>query len=245
MMDVGIKEYIFKLIDDEVSRAELENWTYTESGLEAYLGANYIDLISLNYNSEGATYEAKNLLSAHIDQGEYLDWHLRKNLNAIIQRLEDVYINIYHLYDLFCQGFEFLGHLAIEFCVFIGYPAGKISVSSRLVWADLSAQQKDDLVNSLYPEIIEHAKRILECLNDRSIVIKGYLTEDSNLKEASLVNDVSKENGIAPMVLDNGQAVRVVPHVYKTYHYSQQFEYIDTRPDELKKIMDYDVNLHD
>lgn len=238
MMSEGIKEYIFRLIDDEVTRDELENWSYTATGLEDLLGAKYIDLISLDYTSEGVVIEAKNLLSTHIDQGEYLDWHLRKNLNAILQRPENVHINIYHLYDLYCQGFEFLQALALDFCIYIGYPAGKISVSSRLVWADLSARQKDDLVNSLYPEIIEHAIRVIDCLNDGSIRIIGYLAENVGLEKTSLISDLEKENNTVPVVLENGQAVRVVPHVYKTFHYFQQFEYIDTRPDTLKKIMD-------
>ena len=79
----------------------------------------------------------------------------------------------------------------------------------------------------------------MNCLNDRSITVKGYLTENSGLEKANLVNDLEKENNTNSMVLENEQAVRVVPHVYKTYHYSQQFEYIDTRPDTLKKIMGF------
>jgi len=236
-MDEDIKEYIFRLLDDEVLRGELENWAYTTSGLEAFIGSNYIELISLDYRSEGVVFEAKNLLSKHINQGEYLDWHLKKHLTAILQRTENVYINIYHLYDLYCQGFEFLEALAMDFCIYIGDPAGKISVSSRLVWADLSARQKDDLVNSLYPEIIEHAKRVIDCLNDGSIRIIGYLAENVGLEKTSLISDLEKENNTLPMVLENGQAIQVVPHVYKTYHYSRRFEYVDGRPTKLKKAM--------
>ena len=64
------------------------------------------------------------------------------------------------------------------------------------------------------------------------------MAENVGLEKTSLISDLEKENNTVPVVLENGQAVRVVPHVYKTFHYFQQFEYIDTRPDTLKKIMD-------
>ncbi len=161
---------IFKILEGLTSLKEVEKWAYAEDELETYLGSNrYLDLISINFNSNGAIYDIHSVLKNCIDEGEYLTWSLKRVLEAIINVSEDVHLHIETTYDMYCKGYDFLRKVGLNYGLSVAFPPPNYNS-----WDDLSDQKKTRLIESFYPEISKDVSLILDCLNDQSLQIKGW-----------------------------------------------------------------------
>ncbi|WP_299495122.1 hypothetical protein [uncultured Shewanella sp.] len=81
----------FKLVAHEIELSEFEKWVYFESRLEETLHPNdYLALISINYKTPVALYEAKKILSTYFSMAQYYEWYIRNILQKITDRPNDV-----------------------------------------------------------------------------------------------------------------------------------------------------------
>lgn len=103
-----IESKYFDLVANQISLKEFENWVYTSDFLEKELNeGQYLDLISLNYNTPSSVYELSKILSDKIDFGKFEDNKLIKLLNSIVNRDCNEVPSLISCYDLYCDGYNF------------------------------------------------------------------------------------------------------------------------------------------
>ncbi|WP_299010912.1 hypothetical protein [uncultured Shewanella sp.] len=110
------KLVFFKLVAQKIELPAFETWVYTESKLEETLTSDdYLALISINYTTPSALYEAKKILSLYFSMGQYYEWYLRNILQKIVNRPSDVQQYIRQCYELYCDGFDFMDNLGMGY----------------------------------------------------------------------------------------------------------------------------------
>ena len=70
-----MKEQFFKYIFGVTSTKEFEDWLYNDSTIERKLGQDsYLELISMNFNSDDFKSKLTDFIKSHFDWKEYLNW---------------------------------------------------------------------------------------------------------------------------------------------------------------------------
>ncbi|NES19489.1 MAG: hypothetical protein F6K41_11295 [Symploca sp. SIO3E6] len=104
----------FDLMAEEMTIKEFENWVYQSKRLEEELNKDeYIDLISINYNSKSAKDEISKFLKK-IDKGRFETVQLLNLLDSIIEGDEREEQALMKMYDFCRAGYDFLGLLGYE-----------------------------------------------------------------------------------------------------------------------------------
>lgn len=166
-----VKTSIFRILSDDLSASELEQWVYADKNLESLLGQDdYLNLISLDYRSTGSIYEAKKILEECIDISEYEAWRVSKILKAIVNRSPDVHMYIEQCYDLYCHGYGFLDNLGLGYGLSVACPPTEYSTD---YWDQLSASEQLELINELYPGVANEAEKVLNWLSMGKIKLQG------------------------------------------------------------------------
>ena len=151
----------FKLVSHEIELTEFEKWVYSDTKLEEILTSeDYLELISINYKTPSALYEAEKLLSNYFSMGKYHEWNIRNILQKITEKPDDVQKYIEQCYDLYCDGFGFMDNLGM------GYGLG-ITCSDYY----------DEKVDDYYPQIRDEVDKVTDWLDSRKIVITGHSGE--------------------------------------------------------------------
>lgn len=164
-----IKCIFYKFLDGEESLSNFEQWVYATNDLEKILNdADYLKLISLDFSKQDAKYELDKLLKSYIDISEYETWKLRKLLNMFLDKKENLAQLLSQFYELYCDGYYFLDILGLGYGLLIQVPPSKYSSE---VWEGLSNYQKTELLESLLPEAMNEAQKVLSWLDTNKIVI--------------------------------------------------------------------------
>ncbi|MGB0908386.1 MAG: hypothetical protein ACPGVT_12910 [Maricaulaceae bacterium] len=157
---------LYSFILGESTKEELENWIYATPKLETYLGADdYLDLISVDFHDAGASHYIGKILSNHISVADYLTWRIKLLMKRIIARPADVHIHIEETYNLYCKGYDFLQKIGMEFGLSVASPPCDYTKE----WGAISRDEQIALIESLYPNIIKHAERVLDLLDEQTI----------------------------------------------------------------------------
>lgn len=163
---------IFKLKNRELTLSEFEQWVYSENSLEKLIPADdYLELISLGYKTPSDLYEAEKILFNLVDEGKYYEWSLRRILEKIINKSNDSAIYIEECYNLYCEGYNFLNDLGLGYGLCIVSPPNKYSSEN---WEQLKKKEQENLVNNLYPDVADEAKKVLNWLDHNKIKITGH-----------------------------------------------------------------------
>jgi len=171
----NFEEKTYKLISREVEISNFEKWVYTEKELENLLTYDdYLELISLSYTTPSTLYEAEKILKKYIKIEKYHEWYLRRNLQKIIERQDNVHKYISQTYDMYCNGYYFLENLGLGYGLSIEVPPSYYNAQS---WEDLKYLEQERLINSFYPAIRQEAKRVIYWLDSKKIVLTGHSGE--------------------------------------------------------------------
>ena len=182
---------IYKLIAREIELNEFEQWVYSEKELESLLSSDeYLDLISLTYKQPSSLYEAKKILSPHIDIGKYYEWYLRRILQKVIDHPTDVHKYIEQCYDLYCDGYGFLDNLGLGYGLAVTVPPSEYSADS---WNELKSPEQKKLIEGFYPSVREEAEKVISWLDDRKIVITGHDGDFQGIQYTDLRTSEEKE----------------------------------------------------
>lgn len=166
---------IFKLISKETQSKEFEAWVYSEKSLESVISSDdYLELISLNYESPSALYEAKKILTNYIQLPDYYDWLLRETLQNVISRPLNACKYIEQCYDFYCDGFGFLRNLGLRYGLTVVVLPGKYIVEH---WSELNTSEQQELLDSLYPGVAEEAEKIIGWMNAGKIILTRHSGE--------------------------------------------------------------------
>lgn len=162
----NIELKFYNVLRGNLNIQEFEKWVYeTDEGmLDEYFGRGfYFELASFNYKSKYAINELEKLLFRKIPYGKLEENKIREILTSIIEDKGNLVDLIEELYDLYCDGYNFLRYLGLAY-VFNGMP-GEYDTYN---FTDQS------LVN-----LKSEAKRILSFFDEKKIIISGeYKYED-------------------------------------------------------------------
>lgn len=171
----NLKDRFFKTLNGEIPIEDFENWVYNSTELEKFLGpVDYTDFISLDYKTQGAKYEIKNLIRKYIDKSEFETWKIKILLLNALNRTDDYYLAIRLFYDLYFHGYGFMDNLGLGYGLALEYPLSSYGVDS---FEELTKEQKDNLVNGFYPAIQTEIKKVLNWIDSGLIVLTGIQDE--------------------------------------------------------------------
>jgi hypothetical protein len=174
-LPIELKTRFFKTIKGDITLADFEQWIYDTETLESILNSDdYLDIISLNYNKGGAKYELYNILKRLIDLGEFETYKMLELLNEAKAKTERLPFVLVEFYDLYCKGYNFLQDLGLGYGLMVEVPPSKYSKDN---WDDLKEEEKQELLNSFYPEIEEVIQRVIDWLTNKRIILTGEQDE--------------------------------------------------------------------
>lgn len=172
---------VYKLIAHEHKRLDFEQWVYSNENLETILSSDeYLELISLNYKTPSSLYDAEKILKKYINFGNYCEWFVRNTLQKIIEKPSNVHTYIEECYDLYCGGYNFMDNLAL------GYG---LDINTHQVSYD---PEQSDLIKHFYPEIENEARKVIEWLDNKKIIITGHNGAYQGIEYTDLRSDNEK-----------------------------------------------------
>ena len=171
-----LKELFYKTIKGDISLDAFAQWLYADKELEGLLKPDdYLDLISLDFKESRAKYELYNLLSKHIDLGEYETYKMLELLYEAKlknERLPDILMEFYELY---CKGYTFLRDLGLGIGFAVKEPS--VIISSAETWDELTPQQQKELLDGFSPELEKCIENVIYWLETKKIIPTGKLNE--------------------------------------------------------------------
>jgi len=161
----NIELKFYDLLRGNLNAHEFEKWVYEidQELLNAHFGRGfYFELASLNYRNKYVLNELERLLFSKVPFGRYEEMKIREILTHVIEDSGDLVTLIEELYDLYCEGYNFLRYLGLAY-VFHGTPG-----------------EHDSYIFSVHirHSLQSEAKRILSFLEAKKIVITGEYAYD-------------------------------------------------------------------
>lgn len=154
------EKQIYQVLTKKISLQSFEQWLYEDNVLESRNPDLYLELISFDYGSEDGFYD---------NFAKYVHFHkfeadqIKEYLYSIINRDQKCSDAILLMYELYCQGYKFLQKLGLIYGLCL------VDCSHPVSLVDESA----NIIDKLYPSIIEDAKNVLHWLEEDKIVFKG------------------------------------------------------------------------
>lgn len=177
------------LMEYKISIKEFESWIYNSEWLEGKLGKDeYLELISLNYNSRYARYELDKILTKILNMGRIETFKMLILLKSIIERDGDEAKSLIRLYDLYCDGYYFLIDLGLGIGLAIEVP----TESGTESFYELNDDQKIKLVNSFYPAAKELAEELRDWLLSGELKLTGK--RDSEMNRWQFIDNRKEED---------------------------------------------------
>lgn len=166
-----LEKFFIQLREGLLPIAQFETWVYESEWLKEALGADaYESLLLVNFKAPHSFEEIKQILTPFIDEGKLEKKRLQAALESIITRdteAEESLLTIYHAYS---EGYFFLKELALNIATRLINPGPDYGTNN---FADLTDQQKKDLLTTLYPQAKELAVKINAWLQTDQIILTG------------------------------------------------------------------------
>lgn len=164
-----LEEIYLRLKSRSITIMEFEKSIYECHEVENYLSSDdYLELISLDYNSKFAMNEIEKILEKYIDYVTFYREKLLMMLDIVYRKEKRTPIILMEFYDMYCHGCDFLQKLGLEYGLTCVVPP------SANDWDDLNIAQKENLVDSFYPRICDSVIEVKEWLNSNIVQLEGY-----------------------------------------------------------------------
>ena len=98
-------------------------------------------------------------------------------LTKVLERDEEVPKILTAFYDLYCHGYSFLDNLGLKYGLDIAVPYTSYGVND---WDDLTAKQKEELRDSIYPSIEIEIKKVISWVANGRVILTGEKDEMNN-----------------------------------------------------------------
>ena len=163
----------YDTLNHKINISDFEQWVYETKALESELPEeDYIELISINFKDKYVLNELKKVVGKYIQHGEFETKRVSKMLESIINRDERCADSIYMTYDLYCKGYSFFSRLGLTYGLIVAAPPVD---NYRKEWHELEKAQQDEVLDKLYPAIIQDAKKALNWFLEGKIIFKDTL----------------------------------------------------------------------
>lgn len=170
----------YNIMFGNITMEEFESWVYKDVDLPVILSdENYLELISLNYNRNGAKYDLFNFLSSKvIDLGKYERWKLLNLLRQALKRDDNLASILREFYDLYCSGYNFLDVLGLEYGLSVECPPyNDYEVDT---WEEMKEKDKKILLDSFYPRLEQEIRKVIKWIEDGKIIFTGQVDDIGN-----------------------------------------------------------------
>jgi hypothetical protein len=191
--DMEVVEKFYQVLSKKVSITEFEQWVYSTPELEAVLSeGDYLALISLNYKERWTLHELQKIISGYIDWSEIRRQELLEALQTIVRRgVADDVLGAFSLtYHWYCRGYSFLQDIAFSFLSadndFLYDPQGE--------WTKLTESQKQQYINSFYPQARKLAEQLIQQLETGQIQLHILGPEDAVTYTEASVTSSTKDS---------------------------------------------------
>jgi hypothetical protein len=168
-LPADIQIEFFKLLNEETSVQDFEQWVYANKSLETcFAEADYVDFISLNFKDNHFKHEMKKIADKYLDYGEFEKRKLKKILNDIIAKNTDFAKSLIATYDLYCHGYSFFDNIGLGYGLtfandFYDYKD----------WESLTSSEKNNMINHIYTGVKTEADKVLYWIEKEKIVLTG------------------------------------------------------------------------
>lgn len=170
----------YKVLKGKINLAVFEKWVYENKMLETELTEDvYIELIALNYKGKFAINELRNIINPFINHGQFEKQKIINYLESIINRDENCADSILMTYELYCKGYDFFRKIGLKYGLDIAVPRAGNYMKS---FEEISKKDQNELLDKIYPFVIEDAKNALAWIVQDQIVFKPSEDEIGNFK---------------------------------------------------------------
>lgn len=156
------EKMIHHVLTKKMTLKSFEQWLYADDALESDNPDLYFELISFDYGSEDNFNSFYNIFAKYVHFYKFEADRIKEYLQSIINKSENSTDAILMMYDLYCDGYGFLGKLGMVY----GFYLVDYSTS-------LSSNNMSDIVHKFYPNIINDAKEVIKRLDEEKIVFKS------------------------------------------------------------------------
>ncbi|WP_207534882.1 hypothetical protein [Desertivirga arenae] len=171
----SLQQKFYQVLKHQCTLPDFEKWVYATRELEEELPADvYLELISLNYNDKFAYNKLEKILNPFIEYGKFEMRRIVAILNSIINRDENCADSIRMTYELYWSGYNFLQLLGLKYGLSVSCPAAG---NYQKLWEEISREEQEELLNELYPEIVQDAQQVISWIEDGKVVIKETVDE--------------------------------------------------------------------
>jgi hypothetical protein len=172
-LPADIQIEFFKLLNEETSVQNFEQWVYANKDLENYFAeADYIDFISLNFKDSHFKHEMKKIVDKYLDYGEFEKRKLKKILNNIIAKNADFAKSLIGTYNLYCLGYSFLDNIGLGYGLTFANDFYDYND-----WESLTSSEKCNRINDIHAGVKTEAEKVLYWIEKEKIVLIGIAYE--------------------------------------------------------------------
>ncbi|MEI6602596.1 MAG: hypothetical protein WCL54_03820 [Clostridia bacterium] len=170
-MSQEFDKFCYDLYYGDLEINKFEKWVYESSKLESLISSDqYLELISLNYQSRDIKHQIEKILKNHIDYGYLEKKRIIEQLNKSLQSREALPQILQWFYYMYCHGYYFLFDIGIGYGLTCVVPPSKYKVET---WEELNQEEKDQIIESFYPQIESDIYRALSWIKEDKIVLTG------------------------------------------------------------------------
>lgn len=164
------EQKIHQVLTNKISLKLFEQWLYKDKTLESANPDLYFELISFDYSFEDNFKDFYDNFARYVHFYKFEADRVKEYLQSIVDKDENFTSAIFMMYDLYCDGYGFLGKLGMAY----GFYLVDYSTSS-------SSNSIDNIVHKFYPDIIDDAQEVIEWLDEEKIVFKTKTMVGVNL----------------------------------------------------------------
>ena len=171
---IDIQVEFFKLFNNEISIEIFEQWVYKTKELEVHFDpTDYIDFISLNFQSRHAIHEMKKVVNKYLDFGEFEKRKIDKILNDLTKKNDDFAKSLIATYDLYCDGYSFLHNIGLGYGLTFANDFYEFTD-----WIKLSQGEKNRRIDAIYNGVKSEAEKVREWLDRKNVVLTGEVDDN-------------------------------------------------------------------
>lgn len=195
-LTIDITIMLFKMLENEISLTEFEEWLYQTNKLEYFLDTDdYLKLISLDF--KGLTKNNKHIheikksiqkiIDKYADLSQYQTYQLKNLLFDFLHRRKEPASTLVKFYNLYCQGYDFLERLGVYYglnfvCYFyeLEEQSYRDFFPTSYTKADIENAIQEE-VNKILPEVDKEVQKVLSWLQEGKIEIVNNLQSDRKI----------------------------------------------------------------
>jgi hypothetical protein len=169
----NIQIKFFKLLNNELSVEDFEQWVYKTTEIETHFDpADYIEFISLNFKARHFIHEMKKIVDKYLDYGEFEKRKIDKVLNDLINKTDDFAKSLIATYDLYCDGYGFLDNIGLGYGLTFANEFYEFAD-----WTKLSSEHKNERIEATYDGVKFEAEKVRDWLEKKKVVLTGEVDD--------------------------------------------------------------------